>query len=140
MAKAKVNLNLDHVLVKVRGATDAALEAIALQIEGVTRVNIQRNGQIDTGFMVNSVYSVSKRSTTYGDTRGSGTQTNRQGQGVLRKIAPPANLPSHASAAVAVGAEYAIFQELKKPFLFPAAETVAGYAEGTAEKVYKEMI
>ncbi len=136
----KVNLLLDHVLIKCAAATDAALEAAVLQIEAQTKVNIQRNNQIDTGFMMNSTYTVTKRASTYDQTNPSGLEYDRFGNIVERNIAPEINLPGKARAACVVGAEYAVYQEDKKPFFYPAAETVAGQIKGTAEKVFKEAL
>ena len=139
MAKGgDVKMYVDHVLVKVAAVSDKALEAIALQIEGQTKVNIQKNGQIDTGFMLNSTYVVTKGGSTFSNANQSGTYTNQEGRTVKRQIVPQQTLPGNAAAAVAVGAQYAIYQEEKKPFLYPAAETVAAQAKGTAEKVFRE--
>jgi len=140
MAKGgEVRLQLDHVRVQVAKASDDYLEAIALQIEAQTKVNIQKNSQIDTGFMMNSVYTVSKKLSTYGTANKDGDyQSTKTGQTVRRKIAPQVTLSGNARAAAVVGADYAIFQEAKKPFLNPAAETVANQTKGTAEKVFKE--
>jgi len=139
MAKGgEVKMYLDHVQVKVAAVSDKALEAVALQIEAQTKVNIQKNGQIDTGFMLNSTYVVTKNSSTYKSA--SGSFTNREGKTVQRQIAPQQTLPGNAKAAVSVGADYAIYQEVKKPFLYPAAETVAGQVKGTVEKVFKKEL
>lgn len=135
-----VRFHLDHVLVKVTAVSDKALEAVALQIEAQTKVNIQRNRQIDTGFMINSTYVVTQKGSTFNDTEPSGEYFNLAGQVVKRGIVPQQTLPANARAAVVVGAEYSIWQELLKAFFYPAAETVAGQVKGTVEKVFREEL
>jgi hypothetical protein len=135
-----VKFYLDHVRVQVRAASDKFLEAVALRIEGQTKANIQRNSQIDTGFMLNSTYTVTKKGDSSGNALPSGSYPNSEGHSVKRVIGPPPSLPSNASAAVVVGAEYAIYQEAKKPFLYPAAETVAGQAGGQALEIIRREL
>jgi hypothetical protein len=127
----QVKLYLDHVLVKVNSRSEEFLEGVALQIQAETKVKIQQNGQIDTGFMLNSTYTVSKRGDTY-------SAANQSGQSPGRKLAPKASLPGNAKAATVVGAQYAIYQEARKSFLYAAGEKVANQVMGSAEAVYKE--
>jgi len=136
----KVTMYTDHVLLKVAAVSDKALEAVALQIEAQTKVNIQRNGQIDTGFMLNSTYTVTSQGSSFGNTNPSGSYANRNGESVPRKIVPQQTLPANAKAACVVGAEYAIYQELKNPFLYPAAVDVASQVKGTVDKVFKAAL
>ena len=128
MARSKggyTDFDIPHVLLAIENASEKAGHKLALQIEAKTKVNIQQNGQIDTGFMLNSTYTVSRNADTYGQADSSGRYQNLEGYDVERKIAPQVKLPSDAVAACAVGAEYAIYQEVKKSFLFAAAENVA---------------
>lgn len=131
MAKAKVDMHLDHVMMRVEGATDEVLHAVALQVEGVTKRNIVSNDQIDTGFMLNSVYTESQDGSTFGETW----------EGPPGKKASKVRLPRlFSAAAVHVSALYAIFQEMMDPFLRPAAQEVAGHVKGIAESVYKRAL
>jgi len=139
MANATVNFLTDYVLAQVNNVSDEYLEAVALNIEGQTKVNIQKNSQIDTGFMLNSTYTLSRRSNTFGNARPSGTYVNRDGKSVKRKNVPPQELPGKARAAVVVGAEYSIYQEARKPFLFPAAESVARDEGGSAKTAFRKL-
>ena len=126
-----MDMHLDHVMMRVEGATDEALHAIALQVEGVTKRNIVTNDQIDTGFMLNSVYTESQDGSTFRSTW----------EGPPGKKARKVRLPTWFSvAAVHVSAVYAIFQEMMEPFLRPAAQEVAGQVKGIAESVYKRAI
>ena len=131
MAKVKVDMHLDHVMMRVEGATDKALHAIALQVEGTTKRNIVSNDQIDTGFMLNSVYSASNEGSTFRNTWA----------GPPGKKASRASLPKLFSAAlVHVAAMYAIFQEMMEPFLRPAADEVSGQVKGIAEPIFRRAV
>lgn len=134
-ANGKVNFHIDHVLVRFKKASEPMAEAIALQMEAYTKDKITSNRQIDTGFMRNATYIVSRRLSTFGKANASGVY-----QGKKRKLAPQVSLPSNALAACANGAAYAIFQEEKKPFMYPAAVKTAADVHGKAEKVFKENL
>lgn len=140
---AKVTMHINEAVLKVEDASEAALAALAFQIEAQTKANIQANGQIDTGFMLNSVYSLARAqhtgATTHDSTWKSGKYTNKAGDSVSRKRAPRRTL-GEATAAVAVGANYAIFQEEKNSFLFKAARAVASQAKAILEPVYRSKI
>jgi len=131
MAKAKVNMHLDHVMMRVEGATDEVLHAVALQVEGTTKRNIVSNDQIDTAFMLNSVYTESQEGSTFGETW----------EGPPGKKAPKVRLPRlFSAAAVHVSAVYAIYQEMMDSFLRTAAQEVAGQVKGIAESVYRRAL
>lgn len=114
----------------MRAASGRALRKVAFDIEAHAKKNIQENGQIDTGFMVNSVYTVTDADNTYGQANKSGRYKNSAGSNVQRDLAPQARLPrsNEPVALVAVGAEYAIWQELKHSFLMSAAQEVGAKA------------
>lgn len=106
---------------------DALLEA-AFFVEGQAKQNIVANDQIDTAFMLNSVYSVSRSGGgSFGQTRSSGRYKGREdkssrGQSVERSRLPTYKIiGSNPAAAVVAGAEYAIYQETDhRAFLRPA--------------------
>lgn len=129
-AKGKVDWFGDEVLLKLAEASQVMIDAAALEIDGQTKLNIQANGQIDTGFMVNTVYVVTPLSNTYGNTRNSSQEhSSKQDRSVARRIAPQADAPVDG-AIVAVGAEYAIYQEMRNSFLYLALEQVAATRQG----------
>lgn len=130
---------LDEVRVKIEGATQEALNALALQLEGLTKINIQQNGQIDTGFMLNSVYSRFPDQSSYGDAV-AGAMAAAGKAGVEREFGPEEALPEGVGAMVVVGAGYAIYQEAQQSFLYRAAEELARQAGGTVEGVFKEKL
>jgi hypothetical protein len=140
VAGGEVKLYLERVKIKVKDATDEALAELAFQLEGHTKANIANNNQIDTGFMMNSVYTITRRDSSYGASTATGQYRDKEGNMVERKLAPEQRLPSDAAAGVVVGASYAIYQEVRKTFLFKAAETVARQAGGTLEAKYRELV
>ena len=108
----KATIKRKQVLDQVGDAARKGAEKLAFQIEGQTKVNIKDNGQINTGFMLNSVYVVEETGGEYLTVEDN------------ERLAPEQDLPDDALAGVAVAAEYAIYQEAQNGFLFPAAEKV----------------
>lgn len=133
MAKtgAEVQLYLDHVKITVEKATAEVLKKLAFRVIERAQLNIRQNDQVDTGFMVNSGYAVWSDGSSYG-------------QGAIsaegREMAPEESLAGEAIAAAIFGANYAIYQEAAKPFLYPGAEAAAAEFGGEAERIYKEHI
>jgi hypothetical protein len=141
---ADVNLRLDHVRVLLEKSTDEVLKQLAFRIVERAQLNIRENDQIDTGFMVNSAYAVWKGGSGFSSAEAQAeSQARSSGKGhggrsdrsVIHE-----ELPADADAAVVIGANYAIFQEILKPFLYPAAEAAANEFQGTAEKIYRETL
>lgn len=140
--KAKVTTHLDHVMLRVKDATDEVLHAIALQVEGTAKRNIVDNDQVDTGFMLNSTYTESKVGSTFGGTWGTGTYEAKK-TGGMKDVdkAPRIQLPrAFSAAAIHVSAVYAIYQEIMNSFLRTAVEEVAGQVKGIADPVYKRAL
>jgi hypothetical protein len=127
--KAKVDWYTQDVMVAIREATAEVVDAIAHQVEGQTKANIVANDQVDTGFMLNSVYTVTPRSNTY-----AAALAKAAAQNPVRKMAPQVARPKGNVALVAVGAGYAVYQELQNSFLLKAAGEAAGEAAGAEIK------
>lgn len=126
----KVIWNGDAVLKLVQKARDAMVRESAFLIEANAKLNIRENGQVDTGFMWNSVYTqTDKGDSTYGEARAEATARASE-----KDFHMPAKAPQDG-AVVAVGAEYGIVQEMEVAFLYPAVVTVA--KQGEAEIVAK---
>jgi len=137
----EVRMYLDHVKVTVKEATEEVLKALGFRIVERTQLNIRENDQIDTGFMVNSVYPIWKEGSGYEGAASEAAQYNVRKTGEVVggiRMAPEEHLPEDAMAGVVVGANYAIYQEEINPFLYPAAEQAASEFEGEAEKIYRE--
>jgi len=140
----KVDWYLEDVILQVEKATQRSLEAVAARIDGLTKINIVQNDQVDTGFMLNSVYFATRDGSTYAQTMEDGLHPwnpkkhdGVQGTAVGQK-APEAPLPPAYDALVCVGANYAIFQEQQQPFLYPALLQAAAEAEGIIQKALKD--
>lgn len=112
---AKLSWNKEKVMLAAQKGLD--IEGIAFQVEAHAKQNIVDNDQVDTGFLLNSVYVIFPDRDTFGETLSPGEYANRAGQLVKRDIAPPPPLPKSVKAAVAAGADYAIYQEIAMPFL-----------------------
>lgn len=119
----------DEVKLILKNATAEMIRAAAFAVEGQAKVNITTNGQVDTGFMRNSVYAAVAGGASSGGAS-SGTYTSyKEGRSVERRALPQMN-PPEDGAIVAVGAEYGIYQEQERAFLYPALERVAQTMEG----------
>ncbi|MBK8987381.1 MAG: hypothetical protein IPM39_15110 [Chloroflexi bacterium] len=134
--RGKVNWYAEDVVVKFTKLSERALEAAAARVDALTKINIVANDQVDTGFMVNSVYFATDGNSSYMDS--GGVFTDKHGNQVERQMAPEATLKDGAAALVCVGANYAIFQEMDNPFLYPALLTVRGEMKGIIETVAKD--
>ena len=106
----------------VEDATQEALAAVALQIEGLAKRNIVGNNQVDTGFMVNSVYAITEDGSvdTYSGAKSSAS--SRRGRSDLMHSKAKVSSSDGPYSAVAVGARYAVYQEKAKAFLEPALD------------------
>ena len=120
----------DEVLLKLKDATAEMIDKAAFLIEGQAKIN----APVDTGFMRNSIYVVTPKSNTYSAAKGSARSARND-----RDVAPQANPPENG-AVVAVGAEYAIYQEMQQAFLYPALESVAASKGGEIVSAGKKAI
>ncbi len=112
---------LPEIAEKLDKALDEAVRKAAFDIQGKAQAIITANGQVDTGFMKNSVYVVTHDESTYND-----VQAPEEGQELL----PQVEKPKAHEAVIAVGASYGVYQEFgtmhqpARPYLTPAAEFV----------------
>jgi hypothetical protein len=124
---SKLNWYGDDARIHIDGLTADGLRAAVLQMSAEAKINATTNGQVDTGFMRNSIYTIfPDGQSSYGDILTSGRYTNRQGDVVERVAAPEGDLPDGAgvTAVLAVAAEYALYQEIAQPFIWPAIDAV----------------
>lgn len=116
----------DQAKLVIDQKTHGSLGKAAFRIEERTKVNINQapgasgQGLIDTGFMLNSTYVVTPTRSTYDRTDATGLYNNLKGEEVERHIAPEIPLPDDAAALAAVGAEYAVYQEIIHHFFYQA--------------------
>lgn len=137
-AETKVTWYGNKVMAKIKGGSSQVIRAMAFQCEGLTKDRITANGQVVTGFMRNSVYTV----TTEGVSGGveSTTLTDEQGHTVQRTSVPPPELGGEDVSICGVGANYAIYQEVKNPFLRPSFDTVVAGFETTVTGIFGEVL
>lgn len=118
-----VEWRASELMLRVKLATAAMLTKAAFEVEAQAKVNIGNNQQIDTGFMVNTVYTVAPHAAS--QPAGSGEYYSRVEERTVQKTAAPARQPAEGAALVGVAAEYALPQELRQSFLYRALEQVA---------------
>lgn len=123
-----VNWFENDVLLAVDKATDKMLNDLAFEGEALAKANIQANEQIDTGFMLNSTYGV-------GATEDHRAQAEAEARAVAeREMARPPDL-EEGQAGIHAAAEYAIYQEMRRSFLYKALEQLQGRAGGVIREV-----
>ncbi len=137
-------MSLDSRRIKkvVAAASDDLLTRLALQVAGQTKANIVANDQVDTGFMLNTVYTLTPDGkSTYGETWESGNYLGRKtGEMEARdKVFEPA-APEENEALIGVAADYAVFQEIENSFLFRALEQVLGQAAEAVREVGRKHL
>lgn len=141
MTESRIVWHDGRVLGVINNAVEDLVEKLAYQIEAATKQNIVgtpsagHTGLIDTGFYLNSVYVVTPKGDSYGQTDKSGSYKNREGKEVERQMAGKMGLPSDAAAVVVIGAEYAIYLETDHAPLYRAAEQVIGSAGELIKKI-----
>lgn len=126
----RLNLRTDQVLKDLSRARVDTLINLGKALVEATRANIEENDQIDTGFMRASVYYVVEapglaHHSSYGETWTNGEYfSRRRNQMEKREKAPEETLIAGAVGLAGVAAVYAQEQELRRSFLYKAAEDV----------------
>ena len=133
MADVQVNWYGERVILRVKGANREILTRLALQGEQLAKENIQANDQIDTGFMMNTVYSVAPGSGA-SPTWAPGQYLDKNGRTVMRQAGAPVSVGPD-EAAVGCVAEYAIHQEMANSFLYRALEQLVAESGGIISSV-----
>lgn len=114
------------VLRQSQAWADDMVTRAAFQVEGQAKINVQTNGQIDTGFMLNSIYTVAPGKSTYEAVRPTGDYLSaKSGAKERREIGDALDNPPH-KALVVCGAEYGVIQETRNSFLYRALHMVEG--------------
>jgi hypothetical protein len=128
MPDAQVNWYEDDVILVVDQATDDFVSRIAFHVEGEAKVG----APVDTGFMWNAIYAI----TPAGSNRGRAVASAR-GAAADRDLASEPGI-GEGEAAVHAAAEYTIFQEMRRGFLYRALERAQAVAGGMIEAAGKE--
>lgn len=109
----------DNLLLLLEGAALEALTASAFGIEGRVKEQIVQNDQIDTGFMVNTVYVSTPEQSSY-DSASLAAGLQNPAEQMLEEVKPQDVNEEGVVVLVVVGAEYAVYQEMAQPFLYPS--------------------
>lgn len=109
--------------------TEAMLGNAAKLIEGKTKEGINQLDLIDTGFMINSVYSATEKRSGYSKTYDTGRYEDREGNMVPRERSEEI-VPAEGEAVVHVAAEYFIDWELRYSILYGALVATANELKG----------
>jgi len=136
MAKGKVNWYANDVLLAVDQATDDLVTRLAFWVEAETKPNMA----VDTGFNRNATYTIPAQGQPADKGPSSGEYSNKAGEMVQRnRVASMPTIPPH-TAAVHQAAEYAIYQETRKPALYPALRKAQGQAASTIREVGRKRL
>lgn len=121
----------DQLVAELELKVNGRLTATARRVEELTKAKINELDAIDTGFMINSVYSVTAKngSSTAGNTWDDGRYPDREGHIVERHKAPEMK-PNKGEAIVHVAAEYFMDWELRYNILYGALVAVANELKG----------
>lgn len=115
MAQYEITWNGEEVKKLIIDITTEAMTQFALAVESQAKQNVVANDQVDTGFMLNSIWSRSPNHSTYA--------AISPPDGVVRDLAQEEEL-GDSLAIVGAAALYAIYQESKKPFIWSALTTI----------------
>ena len=119
-----------------------AVNKAAFDIQAKAQANIRANGQVDTGFLFNSVYA---KPGEEGDEANPHPYSANQEPEGGQQMFPEVEKPKHHEAIVAVAATYGIFQEFgtvhqnARPYLTPAIEAVRPEFIRALEKMEAKM-
>lgn len=121
----------DQFVAELDIRVNGKLTATARRVEALTKAKINELDLIDTGFMINSVYSVTAKngSSTAGNTWDDGRYPDREGRSVQRHKAPEMK-PNKGEAIVHVAAEYFMDWELRYNILYGALVAAAEELKG----------
>lgn len=119
----QVNWYGNRVKATLKNATDEIMAKAAFHLEAMTKANIVANDQVDTGFLLNSVYAVTDQGSTYGAAKSAASAKNPAAE-----MGPEPHLEDGQGAAVGVGASYAVYQEIQQSFLYRALEALTNVA------------
>lgn len=124
------------------GAIADALPGVLSQIVRKAAFDVQAQAQVnapvDTGFLKNSIYTVTSESSSYSSV----SSPTKKDSSVLPEVEKPED---DQTAYVAVGANYGLFVEVgtrhtpAHPYLSPAVETVRPAFEDALSKVEDKL-
>lgn len=128
-----------EVSLTLEGATADVLGGAAFQIEAEAKINIRNNRQIDTGFMLNSVWAIlPEDADPIPESQDFEQATNdAKAQNTDAEMGNKPSIPA-SGAAAGVGASYAVYNEMRNPFMWPAIEATQQKMGGIVDDVAKK--
>ncbi len=132
--QAEINWYEDEVRLIVQDASDAILTALAFQGEGYAKVHVQENGQIDTGFMLSSIYGFGPLEDRRAAAMGAALAR------AVKDFAPPVKPEEERQGGIHAAAEYAIYQEMINSFLYRALEDLVKVIPNIIIEVGKKVM
>ena len=138
----KVTIYRDDVMAAVGSVKRASMKDIALAAQAEARRNIERNKQIDTRFLLNSIYAIWRDGDTYNDTWPTGRyySSKRRNQRLRREVAARIGLPPGVDATVASAAPYAIYPESDRSFLYAAVQQILSAVDQIVSQAGRRFI
>jgi hypothetical protein len=130
MAQGSFN-HFSKIAASIKPACKLVVKKTAFDAQGNIQAQIVSNGQVDTSFMLNSVYTQTSDGSTY-----------KGGENALPETARPT---SDTVAHVAVAANYAIYQNYgtvhlpARPFFEPGIERVRPGFERAMQLIEQKM-
>lgn len=112
-------------------ATSQVVRKTAFDIQANIQAQIQANGQVDTGFMLNSVYVVTSKESTY-----------KGGEKALPEVESPGD---DATAYIAVAANYGVYQNYgtryqpPRPFFEPGIDKARPGFEAALSEIESKL-
>ena len=128
-SSGKVDWYANDVILRIENATDELLTQLAFYVEGEAKVG----APVDTGFMRNAIYALAP------DQNHRSTAEAESAAAADRELAPFPDLKPH-EAAVHGAAEYTIYQEMAKSFLYDALEKARKVAPGIIQEVGRKRL
>jgi len=128
---------LPEIAVQVSKAADKAVRKAAFDVQAVA----QSLAPVDTGFLKNSIYTVTRTTSNYGSAQRRSGKKNSDA-GLLPEVEHPTE---KNTAIVAVGADYGMYVEygtshmVPKPYLKPAVEFVWPKFQKSLEEIFAFM-
>jgi len=121
--KGQVDWYADDLLLRVDHATDEFLTKLAFKGEGYAKIKVRDNKQVDTGFMINTIYAIPATGDPENTGHPSGTYRSRKEERDVQRnrVDRAPKLKPH-TAGIHAAAEYAVYQEMVNSFLYHALE------------------
>lgn len=113
----RVDWYADKVVLLLEGITYDSLLRLAYMIEAEAKIG----APVDTGFLRNTIYVHSKKGSTF-QARSQELKSKKTGSSSVHRTADGPASGDKDSIIVGVAALYAVYAEIRQPFLYPALQ------------------